>query len=167
MRLFALAQFLWDCGETPQLFAACMFVSASFSGRRSIECRKSLRYPRASQVKECIMFIAMNRFKVRKGSEHDFEQVWLTRQSHLEEVPGFVVFHLLKGPEKDDHVLYASHSEWRSEKHFEAWTRSEAFRKAHASAGSGKPLYLGHTEFEGFTVLQEVKADGTANVAAE
>ena len=53
------------------------------------------------------MFIAMNRFKVRKGSEHDFEQVWLTRQSHLEEVPGFVIFHLLKGPEKDDHVLYA------------------------------------------------------------
>ena len=78
------------------------------------------------------MFIAMNRFKVRKGSEHDFEQVWLTRQSHLEEVPGFVIFHLLKGPEKDDHVLYASHSEWRSQKHFEAWTRSEAFRKAHA-----------------------------------
>lgn len=113
------------------------------------------------------MFIAMNRFKVRKGSEHDFEQVWLTRQTHLEEVPGFVVFHLLKGPEKDDHVLYASHSEWRSEKHFEAWTRSEAFRKAHASAGSGKPLYLGHPEFEGFTVLQEVKANDTANVAAE
>ena len=78
------------------------------------------------------MFIAMNWFKVRKGSEHDFEQVWLTRQSHLEEVPGFVVFHLLKGPEQDDHVLYASHIEWRSEKHFEAWTRSEAFRKAHA-----------------------------------
>ena len=38
------------------------------------------------------MFIAMNRFKVRKGSEHDFEQVWLTRQSHLDEVPGFVAF---------------------------------------------------------------------------
>jgi heme-degrading monooxygenase HmoA len=63
-----------------------------------------------------MMFIAMNRFKVRIGSEHDFEQVWLTRQSHLEEVPGFIVFHLLKGPEKDDHVLYASHSEWRSQK---------------------------------------------------
>jgi heme-degrading monooxygenase HmoA len=56
------------------------------------------------------MFIAMNRFKVHKGSERDFEQVWLTRQTHLEQVPGFMVFHLLKGPEKDDHVLYASHS---------------------------------------------------------
>ena len=54
------------------------------------------------------MFIAMNRFKVKKGSEHDFEQVWLTRKTHLDEVPGFVVFHLLKGPERDDHVLYAS-----------------------------------------------------------
>lgn len=79
------------------------------------------------QVREYGMFIAMNRFKVHKGSEHDFEQVWLTRQTHLEQVPGFVVFHLLKGPEKDDHVLYASHSLWRSQKHFEAWTRSEAF----------------------------------------
>jgi hypothetical protein len=48
------------------------------------------------------MFIAMNRFKVKKGSEHDFEQVWLTRKTHLDDVPGFVVFHLLKGPERDD-----------------------------------------------------------------
>ena len=85
------------------------------------------------------MFIAMNRFKVKKGSEADFEQVWLTRESHLERVPGFVEFHLLKGPEKDDHVLYASHSLWRSQAAFEAWTRSEAFRKAHAGAGGNKP----------------------------
>ena len=113
------------------------------------------------------MFIAMNRFKVRKGSELDFEQVWLTRETHLDGVPGFVVFHLLKGPERDDHAVYASHTVWRSEKHFEAWTRSEAFRKAHGGTGANKPLYLGHPEFEGFTVLQEVKAEGTASVAAE
>jgi heme-degrading monooxygenase HmoA len=113
------------------------------------------------------MFIAMNRFKVRKGSEHDFEQVWLTRESHLEKVPGFVVFRLLKGPEKDDHVLYASHSLWRTQAAFEAWTRSEAFRKAHAGAGSGKSLYLGHPEFEGFNILQEVKSESAAGVAAE
>jgi hypothetical protein len=63
------------------------------------------------------------------------------------------VFHLLKGPERDDYVLYASHSLWPSEKHFADWTRSEAFRKAHESAGANKPLYFGHPEFEGFTVL--------------
>ena len=41
------------------------------------------------------MFIAMNRFRVAKGSEADFEQVWLSRDSHLDKVPGFVEFHLL------------------------------------------------------------------------
>jgi heme-degrading monooxygenase HmoA len=105
------------------------------------------------------MFIAMNRFKVRKGAEQDFEQVWLTRDSHLKTVPGFIAFHLLKGPEKDDHVLYASHSLWRSETAFLDWTRSEAFRKAHAGAGTGKSLYLGHPELEAFTVIQEVRAE--------
>jgi heme-degrading monooxygenase HmoA len=43
------------------------------------------------------MFIAMNRFRVAKGSEAAFEQVWMSRDSHLEKVPGFVEFHLLKG----------------------------------------------------------------------
>ena len=103
------------------------------------------------------MFFAMNRFKVKKGAEEDFEQVWLNRESHLEDVPGFVEFHLLKGPERDDHVLYASHSLWQSQEAFEAWTRSDAFRKAHAGAGGNKPLYLGHPEFEGFSVLQTIE----------
>jgi heme-degrading monooxygenase HmoA len=49
----------------------------------------------------------MNRFKVKTGSEHDFEQVWLKRDSHLDRVPGFIEFHLLKGPEQDGYVLYA------------------------------------------------------------
>ena len=108
------------------------------------------------------MFIAMNRFKVNKGAENDFENVWLSRETHLEDVPGFVTFHLLKGPEHDDHVLYASHSVWRSQAAFEAWTKSEAFRKAHARAGQGKPLYQGHPEFEGFNTLQEVHANEAA-----
>ena len=53
------------------------------------------------------MFIAMNRFRVTKGYEGDFEHVWLSRDSHLDKVPGFIEFHLLKGPESDDHTLYA------------------------------------------------------------
>ncbi len=30
------------------------------------------------------MFIAMNRFRVAKGSEAAFEQVWASRDSHLD-----------------------------------------------------------------------------------
>ena len=59
-------------------------------------------------------YIAMNRFKVLKDQAHAFEQVWLTRTSRLDEVPGFVEFHLLKGPEHEDYVLYASHTIWAS-----------------------------------------------------
>ena len=103
------------------------------------------------------MFIAMNRFQVKKGAETAFETVWATRESYLGSMPGFVEFHLLKGPEAEDHTLYASHTIWKDRGSFEAWTRSEAFRAAHARAGGNKPLYLGHPQFEGFEAIQTVK----------
>ncbi|MEM9618377.1 MAG: antibiotic biosynthesis monooxygenase [Pseudomonadota bacterium] len=99
------------------------------------------------------MFIAMNRFKIIKGSEKDFEKVWMERDSHLETVSGFKEFHLVRGPEHDDHVLYASHTVWESESAFVNWTKSEAFREAHKNAGDNRPLYLDHPQFEGFTVV--------------
>jgi heme-degrading monooxygenase HmoA len=102
------------------------------------------------------MFIAMNRFRVAKGSEAAFEQVWLSRDTHLDKVPGFAEFHLLKGPEAEDHTLYASHTVWENRAVFEAWTKSEAFRAAHSRAGDNKPLYLDHPQFEGFEVRQTV-----------
>ena len=96
------------------------------------------------------MFIAMNRFKITPGFEDGFEQVWKERDSYLETVPGFKSFNLLKGPITDDCVLYASHSVWESRKAFEAWTESDAFRKAHAQASAPKGTYLGHPELETF-----------------
>jgi heme-degrading monooxygenase HmoA len=106
------------------------------------------------------MFIAMNRFRVAKGSEEAFEKVWLSRDTHLHRVPGFVEFHLLKGPEAEDHTLYASHTIWQNKAAFEAWTRSAEFRAAHARAGneSTGSLYLDHPKFEGFEVRQTVTA---------
>lgn len=103
------------------------------------------------------MFIAMNRFQVRKGCEDEFEQIWKSRDSHLSGMAGFVEFHLLRGPEQDDHTLYASHTVWASRQSFEDWTRSEAFRAAHKGAGSHSHVYLGHPHFEGFQVVQEVR----------
>lgn len=99
------------------------------------------------------MYIAMNRFKVAKGSEEDFEAIWRNRDRRLKDVPGFLRFHLLKGAEQNDHVLYASHSMWRSHEDFVAWTKSQNFRDAHAKAGGNKALYLGPPQFEGFDVV--------------
>ena len=107
------------------------------------------------------MFIAMNRFQVIKGNEKAFEQIWLSRDTYLGSVPGFVEFHLLRGPEAEDHTLYASHTIWKSRDSFYAWTKSEAFRAAHANAVSNKPLYLGHPQLEGFETLQTVTGSTT------
>lgn len=108
------------------------------------------------------MFIAMNRFKVVKGSEADFETVWRSRDTYLDSMQGFIEFHLLKGPEREDHTLYSSHTLWRSRADFEAWTKSDAFRQAHKNAGANKPLYLGHPEFEGFESVIELRKSPAA-----
>ncbi|MAU97175.1 MAG: antibiotic biosynthesis monooxygenase [Fulvimarina sp.] len=121
------------------------------------------------------MYIAMNRFRVAPESTEAFENVWKTRKSYLEEMPGFVEFHMLKGADKGDHVLYASHTVWESREAFEGWTKSQAFRDSHANTGAGagakagantggeRPkLFLGHPEFEGFEVFQHIPARGEA-----
>lgn len=103
------------------------------------------------------MFVATNRFRVIPAMAAEFEARWLGRESRLHELDGFIRFHLLKGPEAADHILYSSSTLWASREAFEAWTRSEQFRAAHAGAGASKPTTLGPPQFEGFEVLQEIE----------
>ncbi|MBK1723881.1 antibiotic biosynthesis monooxygenase family protein [Thiocystis violacea] len=97
------------------------------------------------------MYLAMNRFRIARGQEDAFVEHWRNRESYLDEVPGFLRFHLLKGPQAEDHTLFSSFSEWTSEDAFVAWTHSEAFRAAHANAGNTtRDLYLGPPQLELF-----------------
>lgn len=99
------------------------------------------------------MYIAMNRFQIAAGREADFEAVWRERDSNLQDVPGFMSFHLLRGPTADGKRLYVSHSVWESERAFVGWTESEAFRKAHERARTPEGTVLGPPAFEGFDVV--------------
>ena len=108
------------------------------------------------------MYIAMNRFKIAHGQEEAFEHIWKSRETHLDAVPGFQEFRLLKGPEREDHTLYASHTIWASHDAVLNWTKSEAFRAAHKIAGNNHGVYLGHPEFEGFEPVMEQIATATA-----
>ena len=102
------------------------------------------------------MFVAMNRFSVVPGKEPAFEALWLGRQTHLEQVPGFLAFHLMRGPSHDGESVYLSHTAWRGRADFEAWTRSEAFREAHRDRWDSAGLYLGKPKLELFDAIQEV-----------
>ena len=77
---------------------------------------------------------------------------------------GFVEFHLLKGPEaRRPYALFLSHR-LAEQGGFEAWTKSEQFRRAHQSAGNDAmpPLYIEHPKFEGFQVKQTLDRHGKA-----
>jgi heme-degrading monooxygenase HmoA len=99
------------------------------------------------------MFIAMNRFRIAAGREAEFIDVWRHRDSRLSEVPGFKSFNLLQGPGDAQATVFVSHTVWDSGEAFQAWTRSEAFRSAHAGAGQPRGLYLGPPQFEGFEAV--------------
>jgi heme-degrading monooxygenase HmoA len=95
-----------------------------------------------------MLFIAMNRFRIAPGREAEFIDIWRNRDSHLSSVPGFKSFNLLQGPVTAEAALFASHTVWESRAHFEEWTRSEAFRAAHAGAGQKRDIYLGPPQLE-------------------
>ena len=106
------------------------------------------------------MFIAMNRFKVLKDQGDAFEQVWLSRETRLRELKGFLEFQMLRGPEMTDGTtLYSSYTRWASEHDFQDWTKSEQFRAAHQRAEGRSPMTAGHPQFEGFKVIQHLDAD--------
>lgn len=99
------------------------------------------------------MFIAMNRFKIKVGFEQEFIDIWKGRDSHLHTVPGFKSFNLLQGASNEEYTLFSSHACWESRTAFEDWTKSEAFRKAHANAGSRKDIYMGPPQLECFDAV--------------
>ncbi|KQZ16774.1 antibiotic biosynthesis monooxygenase [Mesorhizobium sp. Root552] len=102
------------------------------------------------------MYVAMNRFKVIKGMEEEFENVWKNRNSTLNEMNGFEQFHLLRGAfnEAENYTLFASHTVWQSEADFVAWTKSQNFRDSHKNAGTSKLTVFGHPQFEGFASVE-------------
>ena len=102
------------------------------------------------------MFFAMNRFKVVKGQEAVFEDIWRKRDSHLKDVPGFIAFRMLKGGDADTHALYVSHSTWENREVFLDWTKSEAFRAAHKGAGDHKAVYLEAPVLEIFDTVEGI-----------
>ncbi len=97
-------------------------------------------------------FIAMNHFQVNPDRGADFEAHWSQRKSYLEQVPGFLRFALLRG---DEPGSYISHSTWESREAFEAWTKSEAFRKAHAQARTPEGILVGHPKLQSFEAVIE------------
>ena len=105
------------------------------------------------------LFIAMNHFRVDPERGAEFEEHWRRRESFLEGVPGFRSFALLRG---DEPGRYISHSTWESRQAFEAWTGSEAFRKAHAQARTPEGVLQGPPRLQLFEAVLEGQSRSTS-----
>ncbi len=114
-----------------------------------------------------MMLIANNRFFVNREFENAFEERWKNRESHLDKMPGFMKFRLLKqkpiavgppsrDPQAGEITEYISYSEWLNEEAFLNWASSESSKKTHSSQG---PLPTGMLtrppEFRAYTIEQE------------
>ncbi len=103
------------------------------------------------------MYIAMNRFKINPGFEKGFEEIWQSRNSSLDTVPGFHSFRLLRETSEkvtnQEFTLYSTLTLWEDELSFRNWTKSENFRQAHANAGAAKGTYQGPPNLELFDVV--------------
>jgi heme-degrading monooxygenase HmoA len=105
------------------------------------------------------MYIAMTRFRVKRGREYDFEQSWRLREAYLQQQPGFAQFTLLRNWLGDNTVEYISHTTWRTREDFDAWRESSSFQEAHARAALSA-LLDGHPEVSLYeTVMQKPDVD--------
>lgn len=99
------------------------------------------------------MFIAINKFKVAHGREHEFEEVWKNRESRLDEMPGFLKFEMLKGQPQEGHLYYLSKTDWESAEDFQGWVSSEQFKASHGKSKMPPGVIMGPPQFEGYEVI--------------
>ena len=97
------------------------------------------------------MIVVMNVVSAAEGKAAEFEEAFRTRESHLAGVDGFLGFELLRREGQNEYLVS---SRWASREAFQAWLRSDAFRKAHSGdAGSRGQLSHGN-EVRTYEVLQ-------------
>jgi len=104
------------------------------------------------------LFVVINRLTVKPGTSEKLVERFA--QSHgLEDSPGFVCFTLLEpawAPGEVNKNEYLSMTHWESRETFEAWLKSDAFKRAHA--GGDNSIFAGPPQVVGYTARVERSA---------
>ena len=75
------------------------------------------------------MVVVANRLPVAKGYEKEFEKRFEHRIGAVDQMPGFIRIEILRPLRGDQYIILTY---WESRAAFEAWMKSEAFKRAHA-----------------------------------
>ena len=95
------------------------------------------------------MIVVANRIPVAEVYESDFENRFRERENLVDNSPGFIRNEVLR-PMKGEPYIIKTY--WEDMASFEAWTKSEAFKKAH-SKYPPKEMFAGPNELEIHEVL--------------
>ncbi len=109
------------------------------------------------------MIVVMNRIPVREEYRDVFENRFRNRTREVDRFPGFIR-NLVLRPATEENPYYIVMTFWESREAFEAWTRSEAFERAHQRARSEtRPeWFAGRNVFEMYEVILDTEADASA-----
>jgi heme-degrading monooxygenase HmoA len=108
------------------------------------------------------MFIATNRIMVKTGYGDTLASMFKARGA-VQDHAGFISFELWKMNNTPEHEDFLVVTHWESEEHHHTWTRSDAFRSAHA--GGPPDFLLGPGEFHTYDVVHRLEASGAAAAA--
>ena len=92
------------------------------------------------------MIVVQNRIPIAKGWEAEFEKRFTNRAWALSKLPGFVRNEVLRPAEGSD-APYIVRTYWETMAAFEAWTKSDEFRAAHANTPP-KEAFSGPSKLE-------------------
>ena len=95
------------------------------------------------------MYVVTNTLRVPAEGAARIEQGFAHAGGRMRQIPGCVSFHLLKEEAADGQAVYIAMTHWQDEASFQAWVRSEDFRRAHANAADSDASGEVHT----YTVL--------------
>ncbi|GAB7389078.1 hypothetical protein BSNK01_29160 [Bacillaceae bacterium] len=74
------------------------------------------------------MYVVMNVLEVPEEGKGKMIELFSKSAENMKKVPGCLEFQFLNSTQENKQIVY---TKWESKEAFEAWTKSEAFRKAH------------------------------------
>lgn len=106
------------------------------------------------------MIVVMNRLLLDASQAGGMLERLATGNGELEGTAGFVEFRLLAPAEPEGaHIVMTV---WESREDFEAWTKSDAFRRAHGDRAAMGGALRGRPVLESYEVVATRRANGAS-----
>ncbi|MCI0714216.1 MAG: antibiotic biosynthesis monooxygenase [Chloroflexi bacterium] len=99
------------------------------------------------------MIAVSNRILVHPEFHELFEQRFAERESHLDDMDGFISFQILRPVKEDD--PYVVMTVWENMEAFNNWTNSDQFRQQHSKQQLPPEAFLAKPKLEIAEIIQQ------------